>query len=76
MEKREFGNVGIGEMFTLNGSVFVATLDFDEDKKAYGAICVSHDFYASYDLGTTYYFEDTLKVEVVSNEKVKKLLDE
>ena len=75
MEKKQFYNVASGEMFAFNGSVFVATLDFNEDKKAYGAICVSHDFYAPYDLGTVYYFENLLEVEVIATQKIKELLD-
>ena len=75
MEKREFGNVGFGEVFTFNGSVFVALEGYDDTKKAYPCICILHNYYSQYERGTTYYFEDTLEVEVISNEKVKKLLD-
>ena len=75
MEKRMFGDVGFGEVFVFNGSVFVGTDDYNEDKKAYGSICILHNYYSEYERGFIYYFEDTLEVEVIDNEKIKKLLD-
>lgn len=75
MEKRMFGDVGFGEVFVFNGSVFVALEGYNDEKKAYPSICILHNYYSEYERGFIYYFEDTLEVEVVDNEKIKTLLD-
>lgn len=76
MEKRQFGNVGVGEVFTFNGSIFVALEGYNDEMGAYPSVCIVHNYCSNYDRGETYYFEDTLEVEVIDNEKIKKLLDE
>ena len=75
MEKIQFGNVGVGEVFAFNGSVFVALEGYNDEKEAYPSICIVHNCYSIYNRGEVYYFEDALEVEVIDNEKIKKLLD-
>ncbi len=69
----ELGNVGIGEVFIYDESLFVV-LPFDFAVDKYLNICL-YSANGNYDKGNEYWFKDTTMVNSISIKKVKSLLD-
>lgn len=71
--KIELGNVGLGELFSYDESVF-AVLPFDFLANQYLNICL-YSANGEYDKGSEYWFNENTIVDSIPLAKVKKLLD-
>ena len=69
----ELGNVGIGEVFSYDESLFVV-LPFDFTVDKYLNICL-YSRNSNYDKGDEYWFNENTMVNSISLAKVKTLLD-
>ena len=69
----ELGNVGIGEVFSYDESLFVV-LPFDFSVDKYLNICL-YSRNGNYDKGDEYWFNENTMVNSISLAKVKILLD-
>ena len=75
--KEMIGNIGVGELFIYNGTVFVV-MPFNWEEERYLNLClltVKTDFDEYYEKGEFYWINEETKVEKISQEKLKKLLD-
>lgn len=69
----ELGNVGLGELFSYDESVF-AVLPFDFAVDKYLNLCL-YSKNGNYDKGNEYWFDENTMVNSISFAKVKILLD-
>ena len=69
----ELGNVGLGEVFSYDDSLFVV-LPFDWEANKYLNICL-YSANGNYDKGDEYWFKETTMVNSIPVKKVKSLLD-
>lgn len=70
-------NIGVGELFIYNGTVFVV-MPFNWEEEKYLNLClltVETDFNECYEKGEFYWIDEEIEVEKISQEKLKKLLD-
>jgi hypothetical protein len=71
------GNIGVGELFIHEESIFVV-MPFNWEEERYLNLClltVETDFDEYYEKGEFYWFDEETEVEKISQEKLKKLLD-
>ena len=69
----ELGNVGLGEVFSYDESLFVV-LPFDFAVDKYLNICL-YSANDNYDRGSEYWFKESTMVNAIPTKKVKTLLD-
>lgn len=69
----ELGNVGLGEVFSHDESLF-AVLPFDFAVDKYLNLCL-YSRNVNYDKGSEYWFDENTMVNSISLAKVKTLLD-
>ena len=69
----ELGNVGMGEVFSYDESLF-AVLPFDFAVDKYLNLCL-YSRNGNYDKGSEYWFDENTMVNSISLAKVKTLLD-
>ena len=69
----ELGNVGLGEVFSHDESLF-AVLPFDFAVDKYLNLCL-YSPNDNYDRGSEYWFKESTMVNVIPTKKVKTLLD-
>lgn len=69
----EVGNVGIGELFTYNGGLFVV-LPYEWTEEKYYNLCICTRNHDDYNEGEKYWFNDNTQVEFVSSKDLKFLI--
>jgi hypothetical protein len=71
------GNIGVGELFIHEESIFVV-MPFNWEEERYLNLClltVEVDCDTYYEKGEYYWIDEEIEVEKISKEKLKKLLD-
>ena len=71
------GNIGVGELFIHEESIFVV-MPFNWEEERYLNLClltVEVDCDSYYEKGEYYWIDEETEVEKISQEKLKKLLD-
>lgn len=75
--KEMIGNIGVGELFIYNGTIFVV-MPFNWEEERYLNLClltVETDFDEYFEKGEYCWINEETEVEKISQEKLKKLLD-
>lgn len=75
--KEMVGNVGVGELFIYNGTIFVV-MPFNWEEERCLNLCLFTTktvFDEYYEKGEFYWLDEEIEVEKISQEKLKKLLD-
>lgn len=69
----QVGNVGIGEMFLYNGSLFVV-MPFDWEDEKYYNLCIATRNHDDYETGSLYWLDEKVEVVKVPNSDLKDLI--
>jgi hypothetical protein len=69
----QLGNVGVGETFVYKKGLFVI-LPFNWELEQYPNLCIATRNREEFEVGKEYFFDEQLKVEIVSALELKNLI--